>query len=141
MGAAALGPLALVSQAAGPIFGGFAAASEARQMRQQEQINAEWGKIRADQSDTAARVGLEEDLGAYRAAMSANGAGPSVATLGILDEVRKIRGRDRRIETGNRNREVFDARARARSYRPGMEIARGFARAGPSLFQLYGSLR
>jgi hypothetical protein len=110
-------------------------------MRQQENINAQWGQVRADQTATNASIGLEDDLSTYRAALSANDAGTSVATLGIMDQVREIRGRDRRIETGNRNRETADARNRARSYRPNMELARGFMKAGPSLAQLYGSVR
>lgn len=138
---AALGPLALAFQAAGPILGGIQSAQQASFMREQEQINAEWGRVRADQTDTAARVGLEDDLSAFRAALSANDAGSSVATLGLLDEVREVRNRDRRIEVGNRRQEVYAAEGRANSYRPGMHILGGVMRAGPSLAQLYGSVR
>ena len=110
-------------------------------MREQENINARWGRVRADQTDTAARTGLEDDLSSFRATLSANDAGTSVATVGLLDQVREIRDRDRRIEGGNRRQEVFGAENRARAQRPGLQLAQGFARAGPSLAQLYGSVR
>lgn len=141
MGAAALAPLALAAQAAAPIASGISAARQASSMREQERANAEWGRIRANQTDTAARTGLEEDISAARAVFNANDAGQSVGTLGLLDEMRQIRGRDRRIEMGNRARETNDAGRRAASYRPGLEMFSGVMRGGPSLFQLYGNLR
>lgn len=138
---AALGPLALAAQAATPIVGAISSMRQAREMREQERINAEWGRIRANQTDTAARTGMEAELGEMRSVLNANDAGINPGTIGLLDEVRQIRGRDRRIEVGNRNREVSDANRRAASYRPGLELTRGIMRAGPSLFELYGELR
>jgi|AACY02.16.fsa_nt_gi hypothetical protein len=140
MAGPALPALSLATQAAGSIMAGRAAAQRAAEMRQQEKINAEWGRIRANQTDTAARMGLEEDLSAYRAVFSANDTGVNSGTIGLLDEARTIRQRDRRIEVGNRNREATDAERRAATYKPGLEMARGFMRAAPSLFQLAGTL-
>lgn len=141
MAGAALAPLSLAFQAGSTILGAVGQARQASAMREQERINAEWGKIRADQTDTAARTGLEDDISSYRAVFNANDAGMNTGTLGMLDEVRQIRGRDRRIEVGNRNREAQDAQRRAAQYRPGLELLSGVMRAGPSLFQLAGSMR
>lgn len=135
------GSLALGAQALGPIFGAFSSMQQASSMRQQEKINAEIGRIRADQTDTVARQGLEDEISSFRSAFSANDAGSSVATLGILNEVRKVRERDRRINLGNARQQQYSASARARSYRPGIALGRGLARAAPSIFELYGSLR
>lgn len=132
--------LSLVMQAGGAIVAGEAKAQQAEFMREQERINAEWGRIRADQTDTAARTGLEDDISSYRAVFNANDAGVNAGTIGLLDEVRQIRGRDRRIEVGNRMRESYDAQRRAAQYKPGLERLRGFMKAGPSLFQLAGTL-
>jgi hypothetical protein len=141
MAGAALAPLSLAFQAGSAILGGIGAAQQASAMREQERINAEWGKIRADQTDTAARTGLEDDISSYRAVFSANDAGVNTGTLGLLDEVRQIRGRDRRIEVGNRMRESYDAQRRAATYKPGLAMLGGVLRAGPSLFKLAGSMR
>lgn len=138
---AALGPIGLALSAGSQIASGIAQSQQQRAMRDQERINAEWGKIRADQSDTAARVGIEDDISAARAAFSANDAGMNTGTLGVLQEIRRVRGRDRRIETGNMNRQANDATRRANSYRPGLAMLGGFMRAGPSLFELGGEMR
>lgn len=138
---AALGPLGLALSAGSQIMGGIASAQQQSAMRDQERINAEWGRIRADQSDAAARVGIEDDVSAARATFNANDAGMNTGTLGVLNEIRRVRGRDRRIETGNMNRQANDATRRANSYRPGLAMLGGFMNAGPSLFELAGELR
>lgn len=141
MAGPAMPALSLVSQAGSAIMGGMAEARRASEMRQQEKINAEWGRIRANQTDTAARMGLEDDLSSYRAVFSANDAGMNTGTLSLLDEARTIRQRDRRIEVGNRNREASDAERRAATYKPGLAMLGGFLKAGPSLFKLAGTMR
>lgn len=132
--------LALGAQAAGPIFGAFNTMSQMSSLRAQERQNVEIAKTRADQTDTAARSGLESDLSSFRATFSANDARPSVATLGILNSVREMRERDRRIALSNERLRQSSAAARASSYRPGIALANGIARAAPSIFQFYGSL-
>lgn len=139
--AAGASSLALGAQALGPIFGAFNTFGQMRDMRAQEAANLEIAKTRADQTDTAARVGLEDDISSYRAALSANDAGASVATLGILNGVRQAKERERRIMLSNERIRQGDAQRRRDSYRPGMALARGFAQSSPSLFQFYGSLR
>lgn len=140
MAGPALPALSLITQAGGAIMAGRANAQRAAEMKQQEEINAEWGRIRANQTDTAARLGLEDDLSTYRAVMNANDTGVNSGTIGLLEEARTIRQRDRRIEVGNRNREATDAERRAATYKPGLEMSMGFMRALPSLFQLGGTL-
>jgi hypothetical protein len=132
--------LALGAQAAGPIFGAFSTMNQMSSLRAQERQNVEIAKTRADQTDAAARSGLESDLSSFRAAFSANDARPSVATLGILNSVREMRERDRRIALGNERLRQSAAANRASSYRPGIALANGMARAAPSIFQFYGSL-
>lgn len=137
---AALGPLALAFQGGSAILGGIASAQQQRAMREQERVNAEWGKIRANQSDTAARQGIEGDIASARAVFNANDAGMNTGTLGVLEEIRRVRGRDRRINTANHMRESYDASRRAASYRPGLAMLGGIMKAGPSLFELMGEL-
>lgn len=137
---AALGPASLFLRAGSMIAGGMSSASQARSMREQEKIQAEWGRIRADQTDASAREGLESDLSSYRATFNANDAGASVANLGILNQVREIRNRDRRISVGNANREAYGAEMAAAQYNPQMEIFSSVLSAGPSLLQGIGEL-
>jgi hypothetical protein len=133
--------MGLAAQVAGPVFGGAAEMSRARGIREQEKVNAEIGRIRADQTDTSARTGLESELAEYRAVLSANDAPASVATLGLLNTVRDRRERDRRITVGNRRQESRDATRRAEAKRPGLALTSGVLRGMPSLFELYGELR
>lgn len=137
----ALAAASLFSQAAAPVMGAFGAYQQSRAMKQQENANYQIGRTRANQSDTSARTGLEADLSSYRATFSANDAGNSVANLQILNRVRDTRERDRRIETGNQNREAEGARARAGSNNPGAALAQGLLRGGPSLFEYIGSIQ
>lgn len=136
-----LGAAASAAQGGAAIFGGISAAKSAASVRQQEGINAEIGKIRADQTDAAARDSLSQELGAFRAALSANDAGTSVETLGLLNKVREARDRERRVGVTNQYQASDDARRRANASSPGMALAVGLAKSGPSLFDLYAGLK
>ena len=131
--------LALGAQAGSSIFGGLAGAAEAKGEKKRAEINAYIGRTRAIQTDTDARVGLNDELATMRAALASNGQKQNVGTMALFDELRKQRGRERRVEVGNRMAEVADwkmagknAGAKAKSAMFG-----GLINAGPSLFRLY----
>lgn len=54
--------LALGAQAGGPIVNGMAGAAQAKGEKQRAEINANIGRTRANQADTDARLGLEDEL-------------------------------------------------------------------------------
>lgn len=131
--------LAIGAQGASSLFSGLAGAAEAKGEKQRAEINAYIGRTRAIQTDTDARVGLNDELGTMRAALAANGQKPNLGTMALFDELRRQRGRERRVEYGNRMSEVADwkmagknASAKARS-----SIISGIGKAAPSMFDLY----
>lgn len=130
---------ALMAQAAGPIFGGIAGSAEAKGEKKRAEINAYIGRTRAMQADTDAREGLESELGTMRAAMAQNGQRQNVGTMALFSELRRVRGRERRIEYGNRMSEVADwkmAGKNAKAKASGALMG-GLIKAGPSMFSLY----
>jgi len=139
MGAAALTPMALFTRAAGPIFAGLDAAAQAKGEKQRAEINAYIGRTRANQADTDVRLGLEDELSTLRATMAANGQRPGVGTMDIFNELRRTRGRERRVEVGNRMAEAADWKMAAKN--AGNEatgsLFGGFIKAGPSIFDIY----
>lgn len=131
--------VALGAQAAGSIFGGMAGAAEAKGEKKRAETNAFIGRTRAIQSNLDARMGLEDELSTMRATMAANHQSPNVGTMELFNELRSQRGRERRIDVGNRMAEAADwkmagknAAAKGRSAMIG-----GFIKAGPSLFDIY----
>ena len=131
--------MALGAQAGSSIFGGLAGSAEAKGEKQRAEVNAYIGRTRAIQTDTDARVGLNDELATMRAALAANGQRQNVGTMAIFDELRKQRGRERRVEVGNRMSEAADwkmagknAAAKGKS-----ALFGGLIKAGPSLFDLY----
>lgn len=129
---------ALAGKAAYPIAGGLAAFSKAKAEDKNAKINSFIGRTRAIQTDTVARENLSDELGSARAVFGANSQAPGVGTLEIMQDMRKTRDRERRIEFGNRMMESADFRRRgaaARSAGVGA-LFTGAARAGPSIFDL-----
>jgi hypothetical protein len=131
--------LALGAQAAGPILGGLGGRAEAKAQKQQAEINAFIGKTRAIQTDTAAREGLSAELANFRTVMAANGQRPGVGTFEVMQQVRDARGRERRVEVANRNQEASAYKMQAAAYGAASRNALigGFAKAAPSLFDMY----
>lgn len=128
--------IALGAQAVGGIAGGMAGRAEAEGERKRAEINAYIGRTRALQTDTVARQNMESELGSFRAAFG--GMTPNVGALELLNEIRDMRGRERRIEVGNRMSEAADWRMQAANagVRGRAAMIGGFMKAGPSLFDL-----
>lgn len=118
---------------------GIAGRNAAKAEQERANINAYIGRTRAIQTDTTSRQGLEDELGSMRAVMGANQQRPGVGTLEMLTELREARGRERRINVGNRNTEAADWRMAGRNAgkqaRAAMTL--GLIKAGPSLFDMY----
>ncbi len=141
-GAAAAGgtaaTVATLASIAGPVFAGFGEMQQARALRKQEELNARVADLRAMQTETAARQGLEAELGSIAAAFQANGARPNVANLEIINDIRRIRDRETRIAVGNERQRADDFRRQGAAYRSSGRIAAasGLIKGAPSLFDL-----
>lgn len=135
--------IALGTKAAGSIFEGLAGASQARAEKKQAEINAYIGKTRALQTDAAARDGMNSELASMRAAFASAGEPLNVGTSAIMNELRRVRGNERRTAVANENQSVGDWQRYAASagQKSKASLLGGFIGAGPSLFdlsQLYG---
>lgn len=130
---------ALVAQGVSGVAGGVAAYSSAKGQKEQAERNAYVGRTRALQTDVSARQGLESELATMRSVMGVNGQKQNVGTAAISDELRNTRGRERRIEFGNRNTEAADFRTQAANAGSAARsgLLGGLLKAGPSLFDLY----
>lgn len=130
--------LALGSSIAAPIFQGAEARREAKGEQVRAQANAQIGRTRANQTDTTAREGLNSELATLRTTLAANGQPMNTGTAAIFNELRRVRGRERRIETGARMTEAADwdmqGRNAARAGRTA--LLGGFIKAAPSMFDL-----
>lgn len=131
--------IAAGAQAAGSIFGGMAGAAEAKGEKQRAEINAYIGRTRAIQSNNDNRMGLEDELSNMRATMAANHQRPNVGTMELFNELRSQRGRERRIDVGNRMSEAADWKMAAKNAgaKGRASMIGGFIKAGPSLFDMY----
>lgn len=132
-------PVTLGLTAVSSIAQGSAASAQAAGERIRAENNAYIGKTRAIQTDTTSRMGLESEVANLRAVLGANQQGPNVGTLEIVNELRRIRGRERRIEVGNRMQESRDFAQQARNARAQQRGAMigGVIGAGPAMFDLY----
>lgn len=134
-----LAGLALGAQAASPILGGLGARADARAQKQQAEINAYIGKTRVIQTDTAARESLAGELATFRTVMATNAQRPSVGTYEIMQDLRDVRGRERRVEVANRNQEVSAYKMQAQAYGATARLAPflGLAKAAQPLYALF----
>lgn len=146
------GTLALAAKAGQSIFAGLGAMqraqavrqneewrrAEAQAIEQRERANMQIAETRANQTDATSRESLESELSSMRAALSANNAGGSVATLGILNDVRNLRDRERRIRTNNElaRRDDFAMRAQNAGLRASAAGSRARAAGGQGTFGL-----
>lgn len=138
-GGAGATTLATIASAAGPIFGGISAMSQARGERERAEINSFIGRTRAIQTNVQARQGLNAELGTLRSTLAANGQRPGVGTDVIFNELRRSSNQDRRVEFANEMQGAADWRMQGQNAmaRGQGELLGGFVRAGPSLFDLY----
>lgn len=128
---------ALIASIAGAGLGAVGTMQAAKAEKAQAERNAFIGRTRALQTDTAAREGMNDELATMRATLASNGQ--SGGAFEIMRALRETRGRERRIEVGNRMQEVADWRMQGRNAmakgRAGAMT--GLMKAGPSLFDLY----
>jgi len=142
-GAAAAGTAATFAatalQAGSAIAGGIGAYSQAQGVKKAAEINSFIGRTRAIQTDVSAREGLNSELATIRSTLAANGQRPGVGTAAVFDELRSVRGRERRIEFGNEMQGAADSRMQGQNAgrEGGFALAGGLLKAGPSLFDLF----
>lgn len=131
--------VALGAKAAGSIFKGLAERSQARAEQKNAQINAYIGRTRALQTDAAAREGMNSELATMRAAFASAGERLNVGTAAIMDELRRVRGNERRIAVSNEMQGASDWNRYAASagQKAKASTAAGFIGAAPSLFDLW----
>ncbi len=131
--------LALGAKAGEAILGGIGGRAQAKAQKQQAEINAYIGKTRAIQTDTAARESLSAELSNFRTVMAANSQRAGVGTDEVMQELRDVRNRERRVDVANRNQEAGAYRMQAAAYGAQGRAAMlgGIVGAGPSLFDLY----
>lgn len=129
-------PITYIAQAGSAIAGGMAGMASGRAAEQQAKINSFIGRTRAIQTDVNAREGLTSEMGSMRAAMAANGQRATVGSEEMFRELRRVRGRDRRIEFGNRMQEAsaYNMQAKAAANEGRMGLLGGFIKAAPSIF-------
>lgn len=135
--ATAITPTALLFNAAGPVFGAFSSMRQAQSAKEQAKVNSFIGTTRARQTDQSAREGLNAELSNVRAVLSANGQQQSVGTMAMFDQLRTARETERRVGFNNQMQQASGYKMQANSISPGMSLASGLFKAGPSLFDIY----
>lgn len=130
---------ATVLSAGSAIAGGIGAYGEAQGAKQAAQVNSYIGRTRAMQTDVSAREGLASELATIRSTLATNGQKPNVGTAAVMDELRSVRGKERRIEFGSQMQASADFRTQGKNAgrAGGFALAGGLLKAGPSLFDLY----
>lgn len=130
---------AYIASASSAAFSGVSGYMAAQGEKQQAEINSYIGKTRAIQTDVQARSGMESELGSIRSTLAANQQRPGVGTFEVLNQLRSVRSRDRRVEFGNRMQESADWRLAGKnaSQRGTMSLLGGVIKAAPSMFDLY----
>lgn len=125
--------------AIGAVAGGLADRAEGKAVAEQNRINAYIGKTRAIQTDAQARDNMGSELASLRAAFAANGQRPTVGTEAIFNEMRRVRGRERRVEFGNRMQEAssYSMAAKSAQNRGRLGMIGGIIKAAPSIFDVY----
>lgn len=125
--------------AASSVSKGISGYQAAKGEQQRAEINSYIGRTRALQNEA---VGLEElgaETGSMRNVFAANGDQPSVGTLEVVKELRRVRDRERRIGTNNQRSQAndFSLQARNAGAKATGSLVSGVIGAGPSLFDMY----
>jgi hypothetical protein len=138
-GATATAGLASGLSALAPIASGIGQYQSGKSQEEMAKINSFIGRTRAIQTNVAAREGLNEELGTMRATLAANQQKQGVGTMEVFNELRQVRGRERRIEFGNRMQEASQQALAGRNAGAGasQQLLGGFIKASPSLFDMY----
>lgn len=127
------------AQAGSSILGGIGARQEAKAQQKQAEINAYIGKTRAMQTDTAAREGLSAELANFRTVMATNAQKAGVGTFKVAQDLRDVRGRERRVDVANRNQEASSYKMQAQAYaaQGRNALITGIGKSIPSLYDMY----
>lgn len=135
--------LGLGLKAASSVAEGISGMQAANGEKFRADINSYVGETRYVQTNTAHRQGLESELGEIRAGFAANGQRPMSANLELLNEVRRVRNRERRINVGNEKRGAMDSRIAGKNAmaRGRASLLNGLGNAAPSLFDLAERMR
>jgi hypothetical protein len=82
---------------------------------------------------------LSSELANFRTVMATNGQKAGVGTYEVMQELRDVRNRERRVEVANRNQEAGAYKMQAAAYGAAGRAAMigGIVGAAPSLFDLY----
>lgn len=130
---------ALIAQAGASVMSGMAGMQAARGEAERARVNSYIARTRGMQADTTARHGLEDELASMRAAFGAMGGNPNVGTMEMMNELRSVRDRERRIDQGNHRAEAADWRMQGRNARAqgGAALVGGLARAAQPAFDLF----
>jgi hypothetical protein len=134
-----MGPeLLLATKIGTSVAGGIAAANAAQGEKLRSDINAYVGETRAMQTGSVARYNLESELASIRSTLAANGQRPTSGTFQLMQDVRDVRNRERRIGVGNERRGAMDSRIAGQnaSARGRGAIIKGFGQASQSIFDL-----
>jgi hypothetical protein len=133
----------LAISAASSVASGISGMQAAKGEQQRAEANSYIGRTRAIQTDTASRNGLESELAAIRTVFGANQQKPNVGVMDMLNEIRTIRDRDRRIEVSNRMSEASDWRLAGKNAGKQATGAlwSGIGRAAPSMFDFYQAVK
>lgn len=134
----AMAGLATGARLGGAGFGMAGALSQGKADKAQAERNAYIARTRAIQTDTAAREGLVDEMGAMRAVLATNGQQPQGA-VELIRHLRQTREKERRVEFGNRMQEAADWRMQGKNaMSAGRSRALGSILTGAqSMFDLY----
>jgi hypothetical protein len=138
-GATAATTAATLFSVGGSLVSGVAGYQAAQAEKERAKVNAYIGRTRAMQTDVSARQGMESELGTMRSALAANMQKQNVGTAEVFNELRTVRGRERRIEVGNRMAEAADWKMAAKNASAAGtgKLLGGLIKAGPGIFDLY----
>lgn len=130
--------VALGFQAASGVAKASAAKKAGRAEKAQADKNAYIGETRALQTEAAARENLGSELSSARTVFAANGQRPTSATFDILQEIRSVRDRERRIAVSNELQGADDYRAAGENAmtRARAKAIGGYTQAAGSIFDL-----
>lgn len=117
---------------------GMAGMAAAQGEKLRADINAYIGETRAIQTNTVAMQNLESELSTVRNVFATNGQRMTSDSFGLLQDVRTVRNREKRISVGNERRRAMDQRIAGQNAqaRGTGALIRGIGGALPSIFDL-----
>jgi hypothetical protein len=129
----------LIAQATTGLLKGASGRAAAMGEKQLAETNAYIGRTRAIQTSAAMAEDLNSELSSMRAVFAANQQRPNVGTFELMQELRDVRSRERRIAYANEMAGVYDARMQAQNAKAKARAAMlgGISEARQPVFDLY----